>query len=118
MLATHLGGRVLDGQPPKKPQDERQGWARQQLFPDVSIQTAKQREAHEQAREAGKRLKELVKEESIYFYVSPFWRARSTFEEVASDFPRAQFDYSEEPRLREQEWGYLYLKTQQKPTAL
>ena len=52
MLATHLGGRVLDGQPPKKPQDERQGWARQKLFPDVSIQTAKQREAHEQAREA------------------------------------------------------------------
>ena len=60
-----------------------------------------------QAREAGKRLKELVQDESLYFYVSPFWRARSTFEGVASAFPRNQFEYSEEPRLREQEWGYL-----------
>lgn len=61
----------------------------------------------EQAREAGKRLKELVQDESLYFYVSPFWRARSTFEGVASAFPKKQFEYSEEPRLREQEWGYL-----------
>ena len=61
----------------------------------------------EQAREAGKRLKELVQDESLYFYVSPFWRARSTFEGVASALPRNQFEYSEEPRLREQEWGYL-----------
>lgn len=61
----------------------------------------------EQAREAGKRLKELVQDESLYFYVSPFWRARSTFEGVASAFPRNRFEYSEEPRLREQEWGYL-----------
>ena len=61
----------------------------------------------EQAKEAGRRLKELVGDESIYFYVSPFWRARSTFEGVASAFPRSQFEYSEEPRLREQEWGYL-----------
>ena len=43
----------------------------------------------------------------MYFYVSPFWRARSTFEGVASAFPRSQFEYGEEPRLREQEWGYL-----------
>lgn len=43
----------------------------------------------------------------MYFYVSPFWRTRSTFEGVASVFPREQFIYSEEPRLREQEWGYL-----------
>lgn len=60
-----------------------------------------------QAREAGERLKKLVGEESLYFYVSPFWRARSTFEEVAAAFSRVQFHYNEEPRLREQEWGYL-----------
>lgn len=63
-----------------------------------------------QAKEAGKRLKELVSNESVYFYVSPFWRARSTFECIASSFPRSQFVYSEEPRLREQEWGYLRCK--------
>ena len=51
-LAPHLGGRVLDGQPPEKPQDEWQGRARQKFFPDVSIQTAKQRKTPQQAGEA------------------------------------------------------------------
>lgn len=73
--------------------------------PDYTIELTDK--GHEQAREAGKRLKELVEDESMYFYVSPFWRARSTFEGVASAFPRTQFEYGEEPRLREQEWGYL-----------
>lgn len=44
---------------------------------------------------------------TLYFYVSPFWRTRSTFENIVCSFPRSQFEYSEEPRLREQEWGYL-----------
>lgn len=61
----------------------------------------------EQAREAGRRLKDLAGNERLYFYVSPFWRTRSTFENIVREFPRRQFDYVEEPRLREQEWGYL-----------
>lgn len=73
--------------------------------PDYTIELTDK--GREQAREAGKRLKELVQDESLYFYVSPFWRARSTFECVAAAFPRCQFEYGEEPRLREQEWGYL-----------
>lgn len=73
--------------------------------PDYTIELTDK--GGEQAKEAGKRLKELVGSESMYFYVSPFWRARSTFEGVASAFPRTQFEYGEEPRLREQEWGYL-----------
>lgn len=60
-----------------------------------------------QAEEAGKKLKEVVGEESMYFYISPFWRTRSTFENIVRAFPREQFQYNEEPRLREQEWGYL-----------
>ena len=73
--------------------------------PDYTIELTEKGEM--QAQEAGRRLKELVGEESLYFYVSPFWRARSTFEGVAASFPRDLFQYSEEPRLREQEWGYL-----------
>lgn len=73
--------------------------------PDYTIELTKN--GRRQAEEAGKRLKELVGNESVYFYVSPFWRARSTFEGLVSAFPRNQFDYNEEPRLREQEWGYL-----------
>lgn len=74
-------------------------------IPDYTIELT----AHgmEQAREAGIKLKALVNDESLYFYVSPFWRTRSTFEQIAAAFPREQFHYSEEPRLREQEWGYL-----------
>lgn len=60
-----------------------------------------------QACEAGEYLKQIVGEESMYFYVSPFWRTRSTFENLVRAFPRNQFQYNEEPRLREQEWGYL-----------
>lgn len=60
-----------------------------------------------QAKEAGIKLKEIVGTESLYFYISPFWRTRSTFESIAGLFPKEQFLYSEEPRLREQEWGYL-----------
>ena len=73
--------------------------------PDYTIELTEL--GREQAKEAGKRLKEVVGEETMYFYVSPFWRARSTFECVAAAFPKSQFVYSEEPRLREQEWGYL-----------
>lgn len=61
----------------------------------------------EQARQAGRALKVLLGDESVYFYISPFWRTRSTFENIVRSFPWSQFRYSEEPRLREQEWGYL-----------
>ena len=44
-------------------------------IPDYTIELTDT--GREQAREAGKRLKEVVQEESMYFYVSPFWRARS-----------------------------------------
>nr|WP_306447023.1 phosphoglycerate mutase family protein [Odoribacter splanchnicus] len=74
-------------------------------MPDYIIELTER--GRRQAREAGVELKELVKNETLYFYVSPFWRTRTTFEEVAKAFPREQFRYSEEPRLREQEWGYL-----------
>lgn len=73
--------------------------------PDYTIELTE--EGIKQAQEAGKKLKELVKDESVYFYVSPFWRTRSTFENIVRSFPRKQFGYNEEPRLREQEWGYL-----------
>lgn len=77
-------------------------------IPDYTIELTEK--GRRQAQEAGRILKELVGDESLYFYISPFWRARSTFECIASAFPRSQFSYSEEPRLREQEWGYLRSK--------
>lgn len=73
--------------------------------PDYTIELTDK--GRSQASAASIRLRELVGDESVYFYVSPFWRARSTFECIARQLPRGQFDFNEEPRLREQEWGYL-----------
>lgn len=72
--------------------------------PDYTIELTEKGIA--QAKEAGEKLKTIIGEESMYFYISPFWRTRSTFEQIARSFPRKQFRFNEEPRLREQEWGY------------
>ena len=60
-----------------------------------------------QALEAGKALRELIGDGSVFFYISPLWRTRMTFEQIARSFPREQFRFREEPRIREQEWGHL-----------
>lgn len=60
-----------------------------------------------QGFEAGKKLKEITKEESLFFYISPMWRTRSTFEQIIKSFDKTDFRFIEEPRIREQEWGHL-----------
>lgn len=61
----------------------------------------------EQALEAGKKLKHIIGPEGAFFYVSPLWRTRQTFEGIAQSLSKDQFRWQEEPRLREQEWGHL-----------
>ena len=61
----------------------------------------------QQATAAGARLKEIVKDEHLHFYVSPLFRTKQTFLQIAKSFPGSQYDWQEEPRLREQEWGHL-----------
>ncbi|HPF02242.1 MAG TPA: histidine phosphatase family protein [Bacteroidales bacterium] len=60
-----------------------------------------------QASEVGAKLRDLIKEETVFFYISPFWRTRSTAEQIARHFQRERCMFREEPRLREQEWGHL-----------
>ena len=62
-----------------------------------------------QALEAGKTLRDIIKNERVKFYVSPLWRTRSTFKEIYSHwrFETDLIEWQEEPRLREQEWGHL-----------
>ena len=58
-----------------------------------------------QALEAGKNLRVLCGNESVKFYVSPFWRTRQTFQGILKSFPSLKWqDRYEDPRLREQEW--------------
>jgi len=61
----------------------------------------------DQAVKAGKELKSILGEGSVHFYLSPFWRARMTLEQILPNFDRSKIRISEEPRLREQEWGHL-----------
>jgi broad specificity phosphatase PhoE len=60
-----------------------------------------------QADEAGKKLKALIGDERVMFYVSPLWRTRMTFEHIAKHFDKTSYRWKEDPRLREQEWGHF-----------
>lgn len=47
--------------------------------------------------------KKFITNSKVMFYISPFWRTRMTFLEIAKYFPNHIL--YEDPRLREQEWG-------------
>ena len=81
-------------------------------IPDYTIELTEK--GKEQAFIVGKELKEVIKEETILFTISPFWRTRSTFEQIAQSFDKEKFSYIEEPRIREQEWGHLRTEEESK----
>lgn len=60
-----------------------------------------------QAESAGSELKAVLKNETVFFYTSPYWRTRQTLENIIPSFERDKFQIREDPRLREQEWGHL-----------
>mmetsp|Transcript_12975 Transcript_12975/g.39931 ORF Transcript_12975/g.39931 Transcript_12975/m.39931 type:complete len:470 (+) Transcript_12975:25-1434(+) len=62
---------------------------------------------YQQALAAGRDLKEMIGEESIMFFVSPYVRTRQTLEGVivGGGFENNEFQVREDPRLREQEFG-------------
>ena len=60
-----------------------------------------------QAEEAGQQLKQIIGNGSTIFYVSPMWRTRMTFEHIAKHIDRDKMKWTEDPRLREQEWGHF-----------
>lgn len=59
-----------------------------------------------QALEAGKALRELLGNETVHAYVSPYARTRETFKTLANGGLAVRKMF-EEPRLREQDWGHL-----------
>lgn len=62
---------------------------------------------NQQALDAGKKLKEIIGENKIMFYISPLWRTRQTFENIVESFNPKNYSWREDPRIREQEWGHL-----------
>src|SRR5512144_1971522 len=60
-----------------------------------------------QARRAGLELKQLIGTESLYVYLSPYYRTRQTFEYMRENLAQNVVKAIEDPRLREQDWGHL-----------
>jgi broad specificity phosphatase PhoE len=61
----------------------------------------------EQAIRAGREILEVIRGEKIHAYVSPFARARQTFGGIAEVLGDNIVTVTEDPRIREQEWGHL-----------
>ena len=73
-------------------------------------------EGHQQARQAGDKLRQLLRhDDSLHFFISPYRRTRETTEGILaglcsnepapSPFQRSHIKVYEEPRLREQDFG-------------
>ena len=58
-----------------------------------------------QAQNAGEKIKKIVNNESLQFYVSPFLRTQQTSEEILKSFDPSKVKVFIDPRIREQEWG-------------
>lgn len=60
----------------------------------------------EQAFDCGKRLRNIIQDEKLYIYYSPYARTRQTLDEIRRSFDEAQIQGErEDERLREQEMG-------------
>ena len=75
-------------------------------IPDWKIHLTEQ--GHSQAEEAGKLLSEVTAAGDLGVYVSSFHRTRQTWESMRKNIQENSIKFvKEDPRLREQEWGYL-----------
>jgi broad specificity phosphatase PhoE len=61
----------------------------------------------EQALGAGWEILQMTRGEKIWAYVSPFARARQTFDKITEVLRHDIVTVTEDPRIREQEWGHL-----------
>ena len=64
-------------------------------------------EGKKQASDCGKKLRNITVNETCFFYVSPLWRTRETYNQIIKSFVDISTDKREDPRIREQEWGFL-----------
>lgn len=81
-------------------------------------------EGHQQAQEAGQKLRELLRnDDRLHFFISPYRRTRETTEGILSTlcsndptpspFQRPRIKVYEEPRLREQDFGNFQPNTEE-----
>ncbi len=73
--------------------------------PDYALNLTKR--GIEQAQQAGQKIKEIIGNEKLSVYISPFFRTRQTFAEIRKSVGKNVVRAIEDPRIREQEWGHL-----------
>jgi broad specificity phosphatase PhoE len=61
----------------------------------------------EEARLAGKEIKSILGAESLYVYLSPYYRTRQTYNCIKESIEANVVKAIEDPRIREQDWGHL-----------
>jgi len=61
----------------------------------------------EQAQKAGHEIKEVIGAESVYVYLSPYFRTRQTFQYLKAGLEANIAKVIEDPRIRELDWGHL-----------
>ena len=59
----------------------------------------------EQAENCGRKLKEKLVSDNIFFYLSPYLRTKQTFKAIKNQLGNIQYKLREEPRIREQDFG-------------
>lgn len=87
---------------------ESEGNANEELYsqiPDFKLNLTEK--GFGQARAAGKKIKEIVGNEKMYVYLSPYYRTRQTYQCLKESFSENVIDEREDPRIREQDWGHL-----------
>lgn len=60
-----------------------------------------------QAVEAGNTIRSIIGNESVYAYVSPYYRTRQTYAEIKKAIGNNIKRSLEDPRIRELDWGHL-----------
>jgi len=75
------------------------------ITPDHSLNLTS--EGIEQALDAGLQLKDLIGDESVRVYLSPYTRTRQTYQQISQSIAANVDRVLEDPRLREQDWGHL-----------
>jgi broad specificity phosphatase PhoE len=60
-----------------------------------------------QAQRAGELIKQVISSEPVRAYVSPWYRTRQTLEGISTVIGGQITRSTEDPRIREQEWGHL-----------
>lgn len=64
-------------------------------------------DGRKQALTAGKEIKEMIGDESLHVYLSPWTRTRETHAGIVQSVGQNITDIFEDPRIREQDWGHL-----------